>query len=54
MEALASFGGADFASLPVRKIDLHTELKSEAERLKKREGGGEGEGEPEAKRPRTR
>ena len=62
MEALASFGGADFGSLPVRKIDLHTELKREAEEMKWQEeaerggAGGVAEevGQPRPKRPRTR
>ena len=35
MEALAAFGGSDFGSLTVRKIDLQEQLKLEAEMRKK-------------------
>ena len=55
MEALASFGGSDFASMPVRKIDLKKRLKREAEEMKKEQEKEAGEeGPPQPKRPRTR
>ena len=44
MEALASFGGTDLSSMQVKKRDLKTELKREAEKLHKEEKE-EGEGE---------
>jgi len=37
MEALAAFGGSDFGSLTVRKIDLQEQLKMEADVRKKSE-----------------
>ena len=44
MEALASFGGTDLSSMQVKKRDLKTELKREAEKLHKEEKE-EGEGD---------
>lgn len=56
MEALASFGGIGLASIPVRRIDLRSELKLEVEREKnKKRKLDEMEGaEPPIKVPRTR
>ena len=57
MEALASFGGSDLASVSVRKRDLRSELKRDAERMKaggNDETGKDGVEPPPAKRPRTR
>ena len=55
-EALESFGGSDFASIPVRRIDLRSQLKREAEKQKKGEEKEQTDdgGEPPRKRPRTR
>lgn len=57
IEALESFGGIGLASVPVRKRDLHSELKKEAEQEKKKrqlEAEEENLEEPPKKRPRTR
>ena len=51
MEALAMFGGSDFGSLAVRKIDLKNQLMGESEEKKKEDG--KQKDEPE-RRPRTR
>jgi hypothetical protein len=55
-EALASFGGTGLGSIAVRKIDLHNQLKREAEKMKDGEKAEDGveDGPPAAKRPRTR
>ena len=52
MEALASFGGSSFDSIPVRKIDLRKQLKREADEIRVKEDQ-DGK-EPATKRPRTR
>lgn len=51
MDALASFGGSDFGSLAVRKIDLKNQLEGEAEERKKEDGNKK---ELPSGRPRTR
>ena len=58
MEALASFGGSDFGSLTVRKIDLKAQLEGEADKRKQEEAKEEmNDGdieEPPMKKQKTR
>ncbi len=53
MESLASFGGCSLSSIPVRKIDLRSEL--DAEKVKKKRALEQDDEQlPCSKRPRTR
>lgn len=51
---MASFGGADFGSVLVKREDLKARLKRDAEQMRKEAEKEKEEEAPQAKRPRTR